>query len=46
MWVLLGPVEYSDPPYTTASIPMVAPAACREEMGKFPLILGVWVDLV
>lgn len=36
MWMLLGPVEYVDPPDALAPIPVAAAAACREGAGKIP----------
>ena len=44
--MLLGPVEYADPPNISTSIPLVAPVAYREEMKKFPLIPSKWIDLI
>lgn len=36
MWMLLGPVEYVDPPNALVLIPVASAAACREGAGKIP----------
>lgn len=46
MWVLLGPVEPVDPPNAPSPIFVAVLAACREEVGKFPLKPGIQMGLV
>ena len=36
MQVLLGPVEYVDPPNAPTPIAVVVPVNCREEIGEIP----------
>lgn len=43
MWMLPGPVVYIAPLDTLTLIPVVAPAACREVVGKFPVICGILI---
>lgn len=44
--MLLGPVEYTDPPDALAPIPVAAAAACRKGAGKSPLEPSTQMGLV